>query len=125
MNCWPAAANKRDLAKKLGLKGSDRILLKRILKELQADGAIEGNPKRGFTKRGELPEVGIVEVTGSDADGETLAKPLAWDSDEAPPTIYLIPPKDGGAPGPGDRLLARLEKAWRSLRSPHHPPAGT
>ena len=103
-------ANKRDLAKKLGLKGSDRILLKRILKDLQADGTIDGNPKRGFTKRGELPEVGIVEVTGSDADGETLARPLAWDSDEVPPTIYLIPPKDGGAPGPGDRLLARLEK---------------
>ncbi|MEI7790226.1 MAG: ribonuclease R [Alphaproteobacteria bacterium] len=103
-------ANKRDLARKLGLKGSDRILLKRILKELQADGAIEGSPKRGFTKHGELPEVGIVEVTGTDDDGETLAKPLAWESNEAPPTIYLIPPKDGAAPNLGDRILARLEK---------------
>ncbi|OAI45371.1 hypothetical protein AYO42_02995 [Rhizomicrobium sp. SCGC AG-212-E05] len=103
-------ANKRDLAKKLGLKGSDRILLKRILKELQADGLIEGSPKRGFTKQGELPEVGIVEITGVDDDGEVLARPLAWDSDEEPPTIYVMPPKDGAAPGPGDRLLARLER---------------
>ena len=35
-------SNKRDLAKLLGLKGSDRIVLKRILKELEAEGAIEG-----------------------------------------------------------------------------------
>ncbi len=105
-----AGANKRDLARLLGLKGSDRIHLKRILKELEAEGAIAGRQKQGFVKRGELPEVGIVEITGVDEDGEVLARPLAWDSNEEPPTIYVIPPKDGSAPGPGDRLLARLEK---------------
>jgi len=105
-----AGANKRDLAKLLGLKGSDRIILKRILKELEAEGAIEGRKKTGFTKRGELPEVGLIEVSGTDDDGEVLARPLNWDSNEQPPRIYIIPPKDGGAPGPGDRLLARLEK---------------
>jgi len=105
-----AGATKRDLAKLLGLKGSDRIALKRILKELEADGAIDGRKKTGFAKRGELPEVGLIEVTGNDDDGETLARPLAWESNEEPPLIYVIPPKDGGAPGPGDRLLARLEK---------------
>ena len=112
-----SGANKRDLARKLSLKGSDRILLKRILKELQAEGAIEGSPKRGFAKRGELPEVGIVEITGTDGDGETLARPLDWTSNEAPPVIYLIPPKEGGAPGPGDRLLARLEKRGESYEA--------
>jgi ribonuclease R len=105
-----SGANKRDLAKTLSLKGSDRILLKRILRELQDEGAITGSPKRGFVKPGELPEVGIVEVTGTDADGETLAKPLDWTGSEAPPAIYLIPPKEGGAPNLGDRLLARLER---------------
>jgi ribonuclease R len=112
-----SGANKRDLAKKLSLKGSDRIQLKRILKELQAEGAIQGSPKRGFTKPGELPEVGIVEITGVDADGETLARPLDWNSNDAPPVIYLIPPKDGAAPGPGDRLLARLEKHGESYEA--------
>jgi ribonuclease R len=105
-----AGANKRDLARLLNLKGSDRIVLKRILKELEADGAIDGKQKKGFIKRGELPDVGIVEITGVDEDGELLARPLAWDSDEVPPTVYVIPPKDGAAPGPGDRMLARLEK---------------
>ena len=110
-------ANKRDLAKKLSLKGSDRILLKRILKELQADGAIEGSPKRGFTKPGELPEVCLIEVTGIDADGETLAKPLEWGGSDAPPLIYLMPPKEGGAPMIGDRVLARMSKHGESYEA--------
>ncbi|HVW72742.1 MAG TPA: ribonuclease R [Rhizomicrobium sp.] len=105
-----AGATKRDLAKLLGLKGSDRILLKRILKELEAEGAIDGRRKTGFTRRGELPEVGLIEVIGTDDDGEMLARPLNWDSNEEPPLIYVSPPKDGGAPGPGDRLLAHLDK---------------
>jgi ribonuclease R len=103
-------ANKRDLAKKLGLKGSDRIILKRILKELQAEGIIEGSTKKGFTRRGELPEAGLIEVTGLDDDGEMLARPLNWDSKEEPPLIYVMPPKDGNAPGLGDRLLAHLDR---------------
>jgi len=112
-----SGANKRDLAKKLSLKGSDRILLKRILKELQAEGAIQGSLKRGFTKPGELPEVGIIEITGTDADGETLARPLDWNSNEAPPVIYLMPPKEGGALGLGDRVLARLTKHGESYEA--------
>ncbi|HKY18199.1 MAG TPA: ribonuclease R [Rhizomicrobium sp.] len=110
-------ANKRDLAKLLGLKGSDRIHLKRILKELEADGAIAGRQKKGLVPRGALPDVGIIEITGLDEDGEMLARPLVWDSNEAPPTIYLIPPKDGAAPGPGDRLLARFEKHGESYEA--------
>jgi ribonuclease R len=103
-------ANKRDLAKLLGLKGSDRIHLKRVLKELEQDGAIEGSRKSGLTRRGELPDITVIEVTGIDADGEALARPLQWDSNEEPPVIYLIPPKDGGAPASGARLLAKLER---------------
>ena len=103
-------ANKRDLAKLLNLKGSDRITLKRVLKELEQDGAIDGNKKRGLTRRGELPDITVLEITGTDADGETLARPLQWDSNENPPTIYLLPPKQGGAPATGARLLAKLEK---------------
>ena len=103
-------ATKRDLAKLLGLKGSDRIVLKQILKELEAEGAIAGRQKQGFVKRGELPEVGLIEIAGLDDDGEMLARPLNWESNEEPPQIYVTPPKDGGAPATGDRLLARLER---------------
>ena len=46
-------ATKRDLARLAGLKGSDRIQLKRLLKELEGEGAIAGRAKRGFTRHGE------------------------------------------------------------------------
>jgi len=39
-------ATKRDLARLTGLKGSDRITLKRLLRELEAEGAIEGKARR-------------------------------------------------------------------------------
>jgi ribonuclease R len=103
-------ATKRDLAHLSGLKGSDRILLKRLLKELEIEGVIAGKPKSGFTKQGDLPEVSMLEITGVDGDGELLAHPLNWEADDAPPVIYVIPPKEGNALGPGSRLLARLEK---------------
>src|SRR5215469_11924390 len=81
-------ATKRDLARLTGLKGSDRILLKRLLRELEAEGAIEGKAKRGLTKAGDMPEVAVLTITGMDADGEMLARPLDWQSDAEPPVIY-------------------------------------
>ncbi|HEY4276256.1 MAG TPA: ribonuclease R [Rhizomicrobium sp.] len=103
-------ATKRDLAKLTGLKGSDRIVLKRLLRELEADGAVAGKAKRGLSRPGELPEIAVLEVTGTDSDGELLARPLNWESESEPPAIYVAPPKSGGAPGKGSRILARLER---------------
>src|ERR1700743_3565531 len=90
-------ATKRDLARLTGLKGSDRILLKRLLKELEGEGAIAGRAKRGFTKHGELPEMSVLEITGTDSDGELLARPMNWEAEEAPPTIHVAPPREGKA----------------------------
>ena len=103
-------ATKRDLARLAGLKGSDRIYLKKLLKELEGEGTIAGRAKRGFTKHGELPEMTVIEVTGPDADGELRARPLNWESNEEPPAIYVMPPKEGRALTAGNRVLARLEK---------------
>ena len=103
-------ATKRDLARLTGLKGSDRIVLKRLLRELEAEGVLAGNAKRGLTKAGELPEVTLLRITGTDSEGELLARPLNWESQAEPPTIFVAPPKGGPAPGKGARILARLEK---------------
>src|SRR5215475_6905061 len=110
-------ATKRDLAKLTGLKGSDRIVLKRLLRELEAEGAIAGKAKRGLTKAGELPEVAVLEIIGVDADGEVLARPLDWQGDTTPPAIYVAPPKNGSAPGKGARVLARLERRGESYEA--------
>ena len=110
-------ATKRDLAKLIGLKGSDRITLKRLLRELEAEGAVAGRAKRGLTKTGELPEMALIEITGTDSDGEVLARPLNWESDSLPPLIYVMPPKDGNAPGAGARILAKLERRGDSYEA--------
>ena len=48
-----------------------------------------------------------------------------WDSNDEPPAIYVMPPKEGSALGAGDRLLARLEKRGESYEATHRPPAGS
>ena len=111
-------ATKRDLARLTGLKGSDRILLKRLLRELEAEGAIAGKPKRGLTKAGELPEITVLEITGTDGDGELLARPLNWDSNEEPPAIYVMPPKEGAALAAGQPHAGAAGKARRQLTKP-------
>ena len=63
---------KRDIARALGVKGNDRIALKRILKELEQDGTITRTGKRAYAKPGTLPEVAVLEITGQDPDGELL-----------------------------------------------------
>ncbi len=110
----PDKIGKREIARAFGLKGADRIPLKRILKELEAEGALE---KRGKTlhKKGQLPAVVLADITGRDADGELLARPVEWDEAElgAPPRIAVYTPRKPrpGQPaaGVGDRALIRTE----------------
>ena len=106
-------ATKRDLTRILGVKGSDRIWLKRLLKELAQEGMIEGNRRQGYAPPGALPDVAVLEIEGQDADGELLARPQNWEAAEEPPKIFVVPSRDdrGPALGPGERVLARLEPA--------------
>jgi ribonuclease R len=60
---------------------------------------------------GTLPETAIVEVTGTDRDGDALARPVAWERMSGPPPTILMVPERKGAPAlaPGERVLARLK----------------
>ena len=101
---------KRDIARELGVKGNARIHLKRILKELESEGAIARGSKRSYEVPGTLPPVTVLEIVGQDTDGELLARPQRWEHDTEPPTIYVVPGKDDAGPalGRGERILARL-----------------
>jgi len=98
-------ATKRDLAKTLGIKGSDRIVLKRILKQLEGDGLLQGSRRKGYSRPGALPEIAVLDITGQDPDGELLARPAKWDGDQEPPTIVVVTEDPIGR---GERVLARL-----------------
>lgn len=60
-----------------------------------------------------LPETAAVQVIGTDADGDPLARPVDWDRNAGPPPlIRMLPEKPGSAAlAPGERVLARLRPA--------------
>ncbi len=105
-------ATKRDLARALGVTGGERIALKRIMRELEEEGALERGPKRVVKIAGELPEVLPLEIVDRDPDGEMLASPVDWRGEGPAPRIVTAPPRDRAmrALGLGDRFLGRLSK---------------
>ncbi len=103
---------KREIARAFGIKGADRIALKHVLKELEAEGAIERRRKT-LHKPGTLPTVVLADITGRDADGELIAVPAEWDTEQGPTPKVIIhvgrQRPGAAAPGVGDRALLRTE----------------
>ena len=71
-------AGKREIARAFGVKGSDRIALKELLRDMTDDGLIAGS-RRKLTRPGTLPPVTVIEIVSRDADGEFVARPATWD----------------------------------------------
>jgi ribonuclease R len=105
----PTLTSKRDIAKAFGIKGAARIDLKRILKELEAEGHLEKR-KKTYRDPDRLPPVSVLQVRGQTRDGEPLAKPLEWHGEGVEPMVLLIPRASDPAIGEGDRILARLQE---------------
>ena len=106
----PGEAGKREIARAFGVKGSDRIALKALLRDMADDGLIAGS-RRKLTRPGSLPPVTVLEITGRDADGEFIARPASWDEEHGPvPRILMTESKRDAGPvaGIGDRVLARI-----------------
>ncbi|MEH6720872.1 MAG: ribonuclease R [Aurantimonas endophytica] len=115
----PGHASKRDIAKAFGIKGDDRLFLKNLLSDLQAEGVLAGGRKR-FITPGALPSIAVLEIRGRDEDGGLLAEPVTWDEaqDGERPRIAVIQQRDKGpAAGLGERILARIETDEAGLRS--------
>ena len=58
-----------------------------------------------------MPDTAIVQITGSDRDGDALARPVEWDRASGPPPLVLMHPEPKGSPAlaPGERVLVRLK----------------
>lgn len=105
----PGPLDKRALARVFGVTGSARTVLRSLLKELEREGQIGRGPRKRFSPVGKIPPVAIIEIVGTDTDGELLAKPVDWPEDRAIPRIYVAPPRDQlPALDPRERILARL-----------------
>ena len=104
----PTLTAKRDIAKAFGIKGADRIDLKRILKELEEDGHLEKRRKT-YRDPDKLPPVSVLQVSDTSADGDLFARPLEWQGEGPEPKVLLILRANDPALGTGDRILARLQ----------------
>jgi ribonuclease R len=106
----PTPVGKRDLVRAFRIGGAERIQLKSMIRELEREGALGRDRGRRFGAAGRLAEITLVEITGTDQDGEVLAKPVAWEGQGPSPRIYMAPERGAlAALGPGERVLARLK----------------
>ncbi len=103
----PTKAAKRDIAKAFGIKGAQRIDLKRALKELETEGRLTKR-KSSYRDAEDLPPVSVLEITGPDAEGDLFARPLEWTGTGTEPVIMMLAREGEPALGKGDRILARL-----------------
>ena len=104
----PSLTSKRDISKAFGIKGAARIDLKRVLRELEAEGHLQKR-SRSYTDPDTLPPVAVVEVTGTDADGDLFARPLHWKGEGNVPRILMELKASDPAMGPSDQALVRLQ----------------
>lgn len=105
----PGPVDKRELARAFAVKGAERTVLRHLLKELESDGKIDRTARRQFAPVGQVPPVAVIEIVGTDMDGELLAKPVNWPEGRTLPRIYVAPqPHMLPALGLRERALARL-----------------
>jgi len=103
----PGRVGKREIGRAFHLDADQKLKLKKVLKDLKNEGLLAAG--RTLSSPGVLPPVAVVIVTGTDTDGEVLARPLNWDEETPPPVIYMAPERRGQpALGADDRVLARL-----------------
>ncbi len=110
---------KREIARHFGLKGTEKIALKALLKDMAEEGLIDGS-KTAFHRMGGVPRVTVLRIVEID-EGEPVAIPETWQPDEMipPPRLRVIERKKQAALRVGDRILARTEEAGSGLLA--HP----
>nr|WP_310622110.1 ribonuclease R [Pseudovibrio sp. M1P-2-3] len=122
----PGNAGKREISRHFGIKGSARIALKQMLKDLISEGLIAGS-RKAMMRPGDLPSVFVATINQRSRDGEMIAQPVSWDNEFGPaPKILILPSKIRGKEkipaGLGDRVLIKLadqdpgEEANRTAR---------
>ena len=103
----PTKTNKREIARAFGIKGADRIDLKRMLKELTSEGHLQKN-RKAFRGASDLPPVLVLSVARIDSHGDIWAQPVDWRGDDPAPKILFFPKKGDPALTKNDQILCRL-----------------
>ena len=105
----PGRVGKREIAREFNIPVHLKHELRAMLASLAEQGAIAPAGHKRFTPPGRLPEATVVRVTGTDNEGEPIARPVDWQHDGPPPLILMHPERRGQpALAPGERVLAHL-----------------
>ncbi len=100
---------KREIERAFRLGSEHRVALRGLLKDLAGEGVIAPAGHRRFTPPGRLPDATIVQITGTDPDGDAIARPVDWQGDGPAPMVLMAPERrDAPALAPGERVLAKL-----------------
>lgn len=102
----------RELMAAFGIKGSAaRAPFRKLLKQLEKSGKlVVDNGKKVIRLHGpNMPRVTIIEVTGTDIDGEPHGRPVKWQEPVPPPAI-VVTERNGRTASleTGERVLAEL-----------------
>ncbi|HEY0418594.1 MAG TPA: RNB domain-containing ribonuclease, partial [Acetobacteraceae bacterium] len=105
----PGRVGKREISREFGLGTQHRAALRELLDDLASEGEVALAGHRRFSAPNRLSDEAIVQVTGTDPDGDAIARPTDWQGDGPPPMVLMAPEKRGHpALAPGERVLARL-----------------
>ena len=105
----PGRVGKREIAREFGLSSEQRLALRDVLKDMAEEGEVAPAGRRRVAAPGRLPDAMVVQVTGTDPDGDAIARPVAWEGEGRPPMVVMAPePRGRPALAPGERVLARL-----------------
>lgn len=112
----PTKVGKREIARAFGVRGGQRVDFNRLLASMTEEGALSGD-RKSLHKKGGLPPVAVLEVTGRDADGDLIAKPAVWEEKGERPQVLISSRKARGPEvdieasiGVGDSVLARISE---------------
>jgi ribonuclease R len=102
---WHCAADSLPVANSVAKR------IKHRGKPIPRDG---GRPSHHPPSRGtlaKLPDTAVVQITGTDRDGDALARPVEWERAAGVPPMILMHPEKHGTPAlaPGERVLVRLK----------------
>ena len=101
---------KREIARAFRLGPEHRAALREMLRDLAGKGDVAPAGHKRFSAPGRLPDAMIVQVSGTDPDGDPVARPVGWQGEEPPPLIYMSRDARGQpALAPGQRVLAKLK----------------
>jgi len=81
----------------------------------RANRSSERGAARRRAPEAQLPETGVLAITGIDLDGEMRGRPLSWPEHAPAPEIHVIAERNAPALGVGERAVVRYRRIERDV----------